>query len=161
MTQRSKFQSTCPMWGATYHYYPLEACSIFQSTCPMWGATAAGYNHLANEEYISIHVPHVGRDKLPRIRDRRPRHFNPRAPCGARPELPDEGNVPFYFNPRAPCGARLRETLTLTQRDIISIHVPHVGRDSDGKRKMIVFRCISIHVPHVGRDTAVLLTIPA
>ena len=35
-------------------------------------------------------------------------HFNPRAPCGARP--PDRRNppaAPRNFNPRAPCGARL------------------------------------------------------
>ena len=37
-----------------------------------------------------------------RIRER----FNPRAPCGARPKLPDQTQNQKDFNPRAPCGAR-------------------------------------------------------
>ena len=33
---------------------------------------------------ISIHAPRVGRDRCWSARTSRPRHFNPRAPCGAR-----------------------------------------------------------------------------
>ena len=34
------------------------------------------------------------------------RDFNPRAPCGARLAYCQEKITEFYFNPRAPCGAR-------------------------------------------------------
>ena len=55
---------------------------------------------------ISIHAPHAGRD------ERIVRgifillYFNPRAPCGARPNTPPFYPDNGYFNPRAPCGAR-------------------------------------------------------
>ena len=79
-------------------------------------------------------------------------HFNPRAPCGARPQIcaPTSVCIGFqstrpmrgatfwfydaikgwpYFNPRAPCGARqVQKVLKLILPDI-SIHAPHAGRD--------------------------------
>ena len=100
------FQSTRPLRGATYRSHIRFRSSIFQSTRPLRGAT-------------SLH-----RSKLLPLS-----HFNPRAPCGARPyrqygqrELPISIHAPLagrdetatpparcrrYFNPRAPCGARL------------------------------------------------------
>ena len=42
------------------------------------------------------------RDTAMRIRER----FNPRAPCGARPNLFVKVHSLRHFNPRAPCGAR-------------------------------------------------------
>ena len=55
---------------------------------------------------ISIHAPRVGRDWTSRTLLASPRHFNPRAPCGARPCPEPSGPTSAYFNPRAPCGAR-------------------------------------------------------
>ena len=34
------------------------------------------------------------------------RYFNPRPPCGGRPERLPHGNCPADFNPRPPCGGR-------------------------------------------------------
>ena len=48
--------------------------------------------------------PDVARDLLDGIR-----HFNPRAPCGARLIISSVMETPRYFNPRAPCGARLHD----------------------------------------------------
>ena len=56
---------------------------------------------------ISIHAPHAGRDPPDQRRSASVSHFNPRAPCGARPEI-DDGD-PIFRN--------------------ISIHAPHAGRD--------------------------------
>ena len=57
-------------------------------------------------------------------------HFNPRAPCGARPShrqiLPNPGD----FNPRAPCGARRDSGHRGVEHIDISIHAPLAGRDS-------------------------------
>ena len=55
---------------------------------------------------ISIHAPREGRDGVPR-QDARPcRHFNPRAPRGARPSPIISDAREWNFNPRAPRGAR-------------------------------------------------------
>ena len=59
--------------------------SLFQSTRPVWGATT-----------VITALPGALA------------HFNPRAPCGARPlSRCTQSRTPSYFNPRAPCGARL------------------------------------------------------
>ena len=102
---------------------------IFQPTRPLRGATGEPVAWTTKEQ-ISTHAPLAGRDGyVTHIRHRR-RHFNPRAPCGARPlcrllprmsqqistHAPLAGrdrifvfHLRFtggYFNPRAPCGAR-------------------------------------------------------
>ena len=89
----------------------------------------AGLVHRLSALDISTHAPLAGRDaQFDRMIDRQI-HFNPRAPCGARP-LPNplrpkpkrfQPTRPLrgatilwhcyfanshYFNPRAPCGAR-------------------------------------------------------
>ena len=60
----------------------------FQSTLPVWGATIA--------------VPHRSRYKS---------NFNPRSPCGERPNPLDTAVLPCHFNPRSPCGERLYQLL--------------------------------------------------
>ena len=78
---------------------------------------------------ISIHAPHTGRDINLQIGIDNPKHFNPRAPYGARPSQAPMRHTPelfqstrpirgatltvqprywasSYFNPRAPYGAR-------------------------------------------------------
>ena len=102
---------------------------------------------------ISIHAPHAGRDVVEHFKPLADKHFNPRAPCGARPAAhsltnmlssfqstrPMRGATLFcfrrakygrYFNPRAPCGARLLAQDSSLISSVISIHAPHAGRDS-------------------------------
>ena len=78
----------------------------FQSTLPVWGATAA---LLCGRKGggISIHAPRVGSDC--RIVDRflTLLHFNPRSPCGERPDVNHDFVKSFT----------------------ISIHAPRVGSD--------------------------------
>ena len=76
------FQSTCPMRGTTTMSFFGNSSMLFQSTCPMRGTT----------QIVQIFMDYV--------------HFNPRAPCGARPH---PLNLVTGFN--------------------ISIHVPHAGHD--------------------------------
>ena len=56
-----------------------------------------------------------------------------------------------YFNPRAPCGARPEFLFFADVVDIISIHAPRVGRDWT-KCEDTPYTRISIHAPRVGRD---------
>ena len=80
-----RFQSTHPMRGATMDGAKIrQKYSEFQSTHPMRGATGAGAGGTI-----------------------RPRHFNPRTPCGVRPHV-------RVVNPFV---------------KIISIHAPHAGCD--------------------------------
>ena len=55
---------------------------------------------------ISIHAPLAGRDGPLTANLTACRHFNPRAPCGARRPSAKRKRLRLYFNPRAPCGAR-------------------------------------------------------
>ena len=57
-------------------------------------------------------------------------YFNPRAPCGARPESTVScGSGLANFNPRAPCGARQRRRVLLPVHFDISTHALLAGRD--------------------------------
>ena len=60
-----------------------RAKKIFQSTCPLRGTTLT-INTMRRAPDISIHVPLAGHDSSPVSVPRLGRHFNPRAPCGAR-----------------------------------------------------------------------------
>ena len=123
------FQSTRPMRGATWrypmrgggthHFNPRAPCGArlsaqiialtwprFQSTRPMRGATETGLTD-SIQDIISIHAPHAGRDQFGLSNGGFLLHFNPRAPCGARPGGRLTQASRLDFNPRAPCGARL------------------------------------------------------
>ena len=93
--------------GARRIWLPLTVIlPEFQSTRPSRGATQY-FKTETQPEPISIHAPRAGRDAVSETVIRQPKNFNPRAPCGARPALPN----------RYP-------------RDMsISIHAPLAGRD--------------------------------
>ena len=80
-----KFQSTLPVWGATSPAKMISEPFLFQSTLPVWGATAAACAD-AVLALISIHAPRVGSDRPAPICRGSTRHFNPRSPCGERPQ---------------------------------------------------------------------------
>ena len=56
-----RFQSTLPVWGATFIRKPIDRHILFQSTLPVWGATDMLSIGLLNRN-ISIHAPRVGSD---------------------------------------------------------------------------------------------------
>ena len=79
--------------------------------------------------------------------------FNPRTPCGARPDRrpcrPDDGGISIHA-PRV--GRDNTSPIQLVQTNI-SIHAPRVGCDA-GMRVLRGRGRISIHAPRVGRDEA-------
>ena len=107
-----KFQSTRPVWGATNFDSSMEARTAISIHAPRVGRDPMDLLiwYLLT---ISIHAPRVGRDVTITIQRTLRDHFNPRAPCGARPD-----NVCLSNCPRG-----------------ISIHAPRVGRD-DSVRAM-------------------------
>ena len=197
------FQSTCPLRGTTGTITTAGTAAHFNPRAPC-GARPAAQHLRRQTSLISIHVPLAGHDShaLRRVRKadefqstcplrgtterhrpshHRAAHFNPRAPCGARPDLrdgtPSDGRT--NFNPRAPCGARhqtlcdecakrlfqstcpLRGTtgyvLTSDFASVISIHVPLAGHDI---LLLLHHRWdfISIHVPLAGHDLPIFST---
>ena len=83
---------------------------------------------------ISIHAPRVGSDNFSSSHSSMFQNFNPRSPCGERPDrrLPAPGTGDF--NPRSPCGERRLADQAITDAYSISIHAPRVGSDGrDGR----------------------------
>ena len=82
---RALFQSTLPVWGATRGLLSDVEVAEFQSTLPVWGATRI--EEIAGAVVaISIHAPRVGSDASYNAERRERYDFNPRSPCGERPE---------------------------------------------------------------------------
>ena len=123
------FQSTLPVWGATYKLRLPWAPQQFQSTLPVWGATVGDALKAKIDRHFNPRSP-CG-ERLCRRRDIwRHRHFNPRSPCGERrPHAHTPGSVARNFNPRSPCGERQIIELLETKIILISIHAPRVGSD--------------------------------
>ena len=147
------FQSTRPLRGATATTTSSVVHALFQPMRPLRGATAPLWRR-SRRSRISTHAPLAGRDSARSTGLRRWLYFNPRAPCGARPEIavritrtdifqpprPLRGATDLeraghmmgrYFNPRAPCGARPGSWQVYKDCDMISTHAPLAGRDLD------------------------------
>ena len=106
------FQSTHPMRGATVRlggpvfravisiHAPHAGCDVSQILCTC-------------STIISIHAPHAGCDRTAGEAVQRSSDFNPRTPCGVRPEAGE--------------GAQGEES--------ISIHAPHAGCDAEFEQR--------------------------
>ena len=100
---------------------------------------------------ISIHAPRVGRDWRAAYRRLQRWYFNPRAPCGARPQIRARiGHGSAFQSTRPVWGATSPGQAARALR-AISIHAPRVGRDVTTLTRINV-DFISIHAPRVGRD---------
>ena len=138
------------MRGATHSGGITSSTSIFQSTRPMRGATQTKQNSVIMRS-ISIHAPHAGRDRRCHRWRAYTKHFNPRAPCGARRRCHRWRAYTKHFNPRAPCGARLFQIIII--RAVIAFQSTRPMRGATFQ-----YLCIhnspkiSIHAPHAGRD---------
>ena len=105
-----KFQSTHPVWGATF--LDLHHCVVDSHFNPRTPYGVRRTQPWQNRSIcsISIHAPRMGCDQPPPPLTRMASHFNPRTPYGVR--LPHDGDH------AAPCG--------------ISIHAPRMGCDKQG-----------------------------
>ena len=119
----SLFQSTHPLRGATGRRAALDGAHGFQSTHPLRGAT---YRHgtIGIGTKISIHAPLAGCDLFGHISYFKSTYFNPRTPCGVRPQ-------------HHSCSSRRRR---------ISIHAPLAGCDGRiGQRGQRLYLFQSTH----------------
>ena len=102
---------------------------VFQSTRPLRGATMVSAVQLTG--YGS---------------------FNPRAPCGARPDTGSAGTDCSRFNPRAPCGARRYPPAPYGTGLLGFNPRAPCGARREDRRPLVVSRRVSIHAPLAGRD---------
>ena len=79
-------------------------------------------------------------------------HFNPRAPCGARPTDMAFPDVSKIFQSTRPMRGATNCFKSSGFDKGISIHAPHAGRDHQGVCPLQSHSCISIHATHAGRD---------
>jgi len=140
--------------GATATTTSSVVHALFQPMRPLRGATAPLWRR-SRRSRISTHAPLAGRDGEEmaaleldgEFQPTRPLRgatrllrgtvfsldFNPRAPCGARPQPTRERAKQTNFNPRAPCGARPKRGKCLRVFSKISTHAPLAGRDGNRK----------------------------
>ena len=104
------------------------AALSFQPTLPLRGATRRSYRR----------IPWSG-------------SFNPRSPCGERPEPKRTTLTKEGFNPRSPCGERYHGPQSDPGR-LVSTHAPLAGSDARESRSKALDSTVSTHAPLAGSD---------
>ena len=91
---------------------------IFQSTLPVRGATDGQKKRVCGNP-ISIHAPRAGSDSFTTAgHSAEDANFNPRSPCGERPDRPN----------RSPCRTSFQSTLPVRGATAILHKSPTIGR---------------------------------
>ena len=109
------FQSTLPLRGATVVVHGPRKRLGISIHAPLAGSDGP-HGLRPRDRAISIHAPLAGSDTSPSNSPVQPSNFNPRSPCGERP------------NSRSPCAAWFR----------ISIHAPLAGSDRNLTQRLIL-----------------------
>ena len=104
--RQATFQSTLPVWGATQIPLELSGDLNISIHAPRVGSDD-WFDWLESEAEISIHAPRVGSDRILNLVFHVLNDFNPRSPCGERPD----------------------QKKLLSDMVDISIHAPRVGSD--------------------------------
>ena len=174
MTRRCDFNPRAPCGARHPKMNAVSLRVIFQSTRPVRGATAAGGAADGGAE-ISIHAPRAGRDGYFVQKNHHHKHFNPRAPCGARLKASSFPSITAVFQSTRPVrgatypgyphgldNGEFQSTRPVRGATIhimgnigqigISIHAPRAGRDVDPDPYNMAEIAISIHAPRAGRD---------
>ena len=124
------FQSTRPLRGATATTTSSVVHALFQPMRPLRGATAPLWRR-SRRSRISTHAPLAGRDSARSTGLRRWLYFNPRAPCGARPEIAVRITRTDIFQPPRPLRGATGLRPVLSIQPSISTHAPLAGRDGE------------------------------
>ena len=133
-----------------FHNSDLQILRIISIHAPLAGRDYQRRGH-RNKSRISIHAPLAGRDLPHRLRGPAG-PISIHAPLAGRDRADPQAPADFrHFNPRAPCGARLPAPLRPARAAHISIHAPLAGRDRLRPRPEDRGD-ISIHAPLAGRD---------
>ena len=144
------FQSTLPLRGATR--IPKELWDNYRISIhvPLAGSDSFG-KRISACRMISIHVPLAGSDKPLDPPAPPTRNFNPRSPCGERPDSHTVTASGSIFQSTFPLRGATFPVAVWRYAADISIHVPLAGSDIVHQFGF-VDRLISIHAPLAGSD---------
>ena len=124
------FQSTHPLRGATVPSRLIEHFVGISIHAPLAGCDPGQYHDSPREGNFNPRTPCGVRPQPKQARDPVSTHFNPRTPCGVRPDRQRQGRRLVYFNPRTPCGVRCDHYERQRGCGDISIHAPLAGCDA-------------------------------
>ena len=144
------FQSTHPLRGATYIDRSGNLYTVISIHAPLAGCDEAGAEVPANAK-ISIHAPLAGCDSGLCRQHHPRRNFNPRTPCGVRPDRWRDIDGRKKFQSTHPLRGATTENEMLRETQRISIHAPLAGCDLQISEITELFE-ISIHAPLAGCD---------
>ena len=119
---------------------------LFQSTPPVWGATFSdrAFDYPLS---VSIHAPRVGSD-LSALYFRRLDLVSIHAPrVGSDDQLQNSSLHCGCFNPRPPCGERHFLRRVHSRPPYVSIHAPRVGSDIFSAIQYFAVRCFNPRPP--------------
>ena len=128
LRNRTLFQPTRPLRGATISCNSSRDTAIFQPTRPLRGATTVSALFRC-PMVISTHAPLAGRDPFLPASSPNQRNFNPRAPCGARPGTRPSKPDMDLFQPTRPLRGATVQAQIIKRAIEISTHAPLAGRD--------------------------------
>ena len=100
----------------------------FQPTRPLRGATGMVLTGCRRSK-ISTHAPLAGRDTYSQAGALCYHNFNPRAPCGARPQPVFPAMPKYPFQPTRPLRGATATLAMILAEVGISTHAPLAGRD--------------------------------
>ena len=127
---RSLFQSTRPLRGATAANAAFSVRPFYFNPRAPCGARRWSFVESSTKATISIHAPLAGRDLFGYADFTTPIIFQSTRPLrGATLSVTRLPMAQCHFNPRAPCGARPPPCLASCATSHISIHAPLAGRD--------------------------------
>ena len=141
------------MRGATTSRRPSAfSCILFQSTHPMRGATSHDGRGREAGAHFNPRTPcGVRPQRLLFLRSFKDRNFNPRTPCGVRRSDGLRRRFQGHFNPRTPCGVRRVDTIFEHLARIFQSTHPMRGATQPSPHSCH-HAFISIHAPHAGCD---------
>ena len=129
--QRENFNPRAPCGARPKHIKQEGNLRRFQPTRPLRGATISTLLCAAAAKKISTHAPLAGRDSVAAGLPEQRENFNPRAPCGARPNPDLVVGAFILFQPTRPLRGATRSTSRIENFTEISTHAPLAGRDGE------------------------------
>ena len=147
-----EFQSTLPAWGATVRTN-IDIChSAISIHAPRVGSDFAGSTATGDTNLFQSTLPVWGATAFPTLTPGCNTLFQSTLPVwGATPEEPDTGRAESYFNPRSPCGERPNTRTARRNNKRFQSTLPVWGA-TDHSSGCIEHTFISIHAPRVGSD---------
>ena len=124
------FQSTLPVRGATFRRRKRDSMTTISIHAPRAGSDARLPAALPRRSRISIHAPRAGSDGLCPMATAGVRTISIHAPrAGSDAVVISSISTGDDFNPRSPCGERPDYRYCPSRVSAISIHAPRAGSD--------------------------------